>query len=144
MNILTNVGFHKKEISVFGGTQLRPNIHIKDMVRAYEKLIEAEDKLVSGQIFNAGWENKSVNEIAQTVKNELGEDISLVVTPTNDNRSYHISSEKIKKILNFQTEFTISDAVKDLKKAFESNLLNDPLNNPDYFNIKKMQLVNLK
>ena len=144
VNILTNVGFHKKEISVFGGDQLRPNIHIKDMVRAYEKLIEAEDKLVSGQIFNAGWENKSVNEIAQTVKNELGEDISLVVTPTSDNRSYHISSEKIKKILNFQTEFTISDAVKDLKKAFESNLLNDPLNNPDYFNIKKMQLVNLK
>jgi nucleoside-diphosphate-sugar epimerase len=144
VNILTNVGFHKKEISVFGGDQLRPNIHIKDMVRAYEKLIESDDKLVNGQIFNAGWENRSVYEIAQIVKNELGEDISLVVTPTNDNRSYHISSEKIKKILNFQTKFTISDAVKDLKKALELNLLNDPLNNPDYFNIKKMQLVNLK
>ena len=144
VNILTNVGFHKKEISVFGGDQLRPNIHIKDMVRAYEKLIQADDKLVNGQIFNAGWENRSVYEIAQTVKKELGEDISLVVTPTNDNRSYHISSGKIKKILNFQTKFTISDAVKDLKKAFESNLLNDPLNNSDYFNIKKMQSVNLK
>ena len=144
VNILTNVGFHKKEISVFGGDQLRPNIHIKDMVRAYEKLIEADNKLVSGQIFNAGWENKSVNEIAKTVKNELGENVNLVVTPTNDNRSYHISSEKIKRMLNFQTQFTISDAVNDLKKAFELKLLNDPLNNPDYFNIKKMQLVNLK
>lgn len=144
VNILTNVGFHKKEISVFGGDQLRPNIHIKDMVRAYEKLIEADNKLVSGQIFNAGWENKSVNEIAKTVKSELGENVNLVVTPTNDNRSYHISSEKIKRMLNFQTEFTISDAVNDLKKAFELKLLNDPLNNPDYFNIKKMQLVNLK
>ena len=76
----------------------------KEELKAYEKLIEAEDKLVSGQIFNAGWENKSVNEIAQTVKNELGEDISLVVTPTSDNRSYHISSEKIKKIRFFQKE----------------------------------------
>ena len=114
------------------------------MVRSYEKLIEAYNKLVSGQIFNAGWENKSVNEIAKTVKNELGEDVNLVVTPTNDNRSYHISSEKIKRILNFQTEFTISDAVNDLKKAFELKLLDDPLNNPNYFNIKKMQLVNLK
>ena len=144
VNILTNVGFHKKEISVFGGDQLRPNIHIKDMVRAYEKLIEADDEVVSGQIFNAGWENKSVNEIAQTVKSELGEDVSLVVTPTDDNRSYHISSEKIKNLLNFQTKFTISDAVRDLKKAFELGLLKDPLNNPDYFNIKKMQLIKLK
>jgi len=144
VNILTNVGFHNREISVFGGEQLRPNIHIKDMVRAYEKLIEAEDNLVSGQIFNAGWENQSVNEIAKTVKNELGEGISLVVTPTNDNRSYHISSEKIKNVLNFETKFTISDAVKDLKKAFELGLLKDPLNNPDYFNIKKMQLIDLK
>ena len=144
VNILTNVGFHKKEITVFGGDQLRPNIHIKDMVRAYEKLIEADNSLVSGQIFNAGWENKSVNEIAQTVKNELGKDVTLVITPTDDNRSYHISSEKIKNVLNFQTKFTINDAVKDLKKAFELGLLKDPLNNPDYFNIKKMQLVNLK
>lgn len=144
VNILTNVGFHNREISVFGGEQLRPNIHIKDMVRAYEKLIEADDELVSGQIFNAGWENQSVNEIAQTVKNELGEGISLVVTPTNDNRSYHISSEKIKNVLNFETKFTINDAVQDLKKAFELGLLKDPLNNPDYFNIKKMQLIDLK
>ncbi len=144
VNILTNVGFHNKEISVFGGKQLRPNIHIKDMVRAYERLIEADSNLVSGQIFNAGWENKSVNEIAQTVKNELGEGISLVVTPTNDKRSYHISSEKIKNVLNFETKFTISDAVKDLKKALELGLLKDSLNNPDYFNIKKMQLIDLK
>ena len=144
MNILTNLGFHNKEITVFGGDQLRPNIHIKDMARAYEKLIEADRNSVNGQVFNAGWENKSVNEIAKTVKNELGEDIRLIVTPTNDNRSYHISSEKIKKVLDFETKFTISDAIKDLKKAFEQGLLNDPLNNPDYVNIKKMQNIDLK
>ena len=144
VNILTNLGFHNKEITVFGGDQLRPNIHIKDMVRAYEKLIEADDNSINGQIFNAGWENKSVSEIAKTVKNELGEDIKLIVTPTNDNRSYHISSEKIKKVLDFETKFTISDAIKDLKKAFELGLLDDPLNNPDYVNIKKMQNIDLK
>ena len=144
VNILTNIGFHNKEISIFGGNQLRPNIHIKDMIRAYKALIEAPKKLISGEIFNAGWENKSVNEIANTVKDELGENIKLVVTKTNDNRSYHISSEKIKDVLNFKTQFTISDAVKDLKEAFEKNLLVDPLNNSNYFNIKKMQLINLK
>ena len=113
------------------------------MVRAYKKLIEAEDNLVNGQVFNAGWENKSVKEIANTVKNELGKGVSLLVTPTNDNRSYHISSEKIKKVLNFETKFTINDAVRDLKRAFEKGLLKDPLNNPNYVNIKKMQIINL-
>ena len=144
VNILSNIGYHNKEISVFGGEQLRPNIHIKDMVRAYKCLIESNIDLVNGEIFNAGWENKSVNEIAHIVKNELGGDIKLKITATNDNRSYHISSEKIKKKLNFQTQFTINDAVKDLKNAFDKNLLADPINNPNYFNIKKMQQINLK
>ena len=144
VNILSNIGYHNKEISVFGGEQLRPNIHIKDMVRAYKYLIESNIDLVNGEIFNAGWENKSVNEIAHIVKNELGGDIKLKITATNDNRSYHISSEKIKKKLNFKTQFTINDAVKDLKNAFDKNLLDDPINNPNYFNIKKMQQIDLK
>ncbi len=144
VNILSNIGYHKKEISIFGGSQLRPNIHIKDMVRAYKYLIEANTKNVNGEIFNAGWENKSVSDIANIVKNELGEEIKLVVTPTNDNRSYHISSKKIKEVLDFQTKFTINDAVRDLKEAFQNNLLKDPINNSNYFNIKKMQEINLK
>lgn len=144
VNILSNIGYHKKEISIFGGKQLRPNIHIKDMVRAYKYLIEADTNIVNGEIFNAGWENKSVFEIADIVKNELGGEIKLIVTPTNDNRSYHISSTKIKKVLNFKTKFTINDAVSDLKNAFQKKLLLDPINNPSYFNIKKMQSIDLK
>jgi nucleoside-diphosphate-sugar epimerase len=144
VNILTNVGFHKNEISVFGGSQLRPNIHIKDMARVYETLIESPKVKVNGEIFNAGWENKTVKEIAQIVKDELDNNVELVVTPTNDNRSYHISSKKIKDILNFDMKYTISDAVKDLKNAFKKNVFHDPLNNPDYFNIKKMQNIKLK
>ena len=144
VNILSNIGYHKKEISVFGGAQLRPNIHIKDMVRAYKYLIMANKEDVNGEIFNAGWENKSISEIANIVKKELGGEIKLVVTPTNDNRSYHISSKKIKNILNFETKFTINDAVKDLKNAFENKLLRNPINNSNYFNIKKMQEIDLK
>ena len=143
VNILTNIGFHKREITVFGGKQLRPNIHIKDMIRAYKVLIEAPNNLVAGEIFNAGWENKAVIEIAEMVKSELGDDIKIIYTETDDNRSYHISSKKIKNILNFQAEFTIQDAIKDLKEAFEKKLLNNTLSNPDYFNIKKMQKINL-
>ena len=63
---------------------------------------------------------------------------------TNDNRSYHISSDKIYRVLSFKPKKSIEDAVIDLKNAFEKKLLNDPLNNIEYFNIKKMQFLNLK
>ncbi len=144
VNILTNLGFHKKEITIFGGDQLRPNIHIKDMLRAYYALMIAPNYMVNGEAFNAGWENKSVHDIALMVKNSLHPDVKLVVSKTDDNRSYHISSEKINRVLNFKTKFTISDAVNDLREAFERKLLVDTLNNPNYFNIKKMQLIELK
>ena len=143
VNILSNLGFHNREITIFGGNQLRPNIHLKDMLRAYETVLIADKEIINGEIFNAGWENMSVKNIALTVKNILGQDIKLTVTPTNDNRSYHISSEKIKKVLNFSTRYTIEDAVTDMKNAFIQNKLNDPLNNPNYFNIKKMQQIKL-
>ncbi len=144
VNILSNLAFHKREITVFGGSQLRPNIHISDMLRAYELLLNADSSKVNGQTFNAGWENKSVDEIAMTVKNNMGEDVRITKSQTDDNRSYHISSEKIKSILNFQTKFTISDAVNDLKNAFEKKIFLDPLKNDLFFNIKRMNNLNLK
>ena len=144
VNILTNLAFHKREISVFGGSQLRPNIHIKDMVRAYDVLLEASSEKINGQIFNAGWENKSVNDIALTVKKNIGEDVKIITSHSNDNRSYHISSKKIKNILDFETKFTISDAINDLKAAFEKKLFQDTLSNDLFFNIKRMNKINLK
>lgn len=143
VNILTNIGYHNKEITIFGGDQLRPNIHIKDMVRAYEKVIEAPKEKVNREIFNAGWENKSVKEIANIVKDTLGGDIKLTISKTDDNRSYHISSEKIKKVLSFKTDFTIKNAVEDLKKAFDEKIFLNTLDNSDYFNIKKMQKIKM-
>ena len=59
VNILTNLAYHKREISVFGGDQLRPNIHIYDMARAYKFLVEADKSLVSGNTFNAGYEKSN-------------------------------------------------------------------------------------
>ena len=144
MNILTNLGYHKRKISVFGGKQLRPNIHIKDMAKVYYELIKAEKSKVSGETFNVGYENKSVLDLANTVKNVLGDDIKLEETSTDDNRSYHISSKKIKKILNFDSKFTIEDAVKDLKTAFKKNLLPNSLTDEKYFNIKRMKSIKLK
>jgi nucleoside-diphosphate-sugar epimerase len=143
VNILTNLAYHKREISVFGGNQLRPNIHIEDMAEAYMVLLNADKNKIGGKIFNAGYENQTVNKIAETVKNVVGEDVRLVTTPSNDNRSYHISSQKIKDELGFETKHTIKEAVEDLCTAFDNGLLPNSLNNEMYFNIKRMQNVEL-
>jgi len=143
VNILTNLAYHKREISVFGGDQLRPNIHIRDMVEAYMVILEAPKEKIDGKIFNAGYENQPVWELAQTVKNVVGEDVKLITTPTDDNRSYHISSKKIKDELGFEATHTIRHAVEDLCEAFEKGLLTDSLENEMYFNIKRMQTLGL-
>ena len=144
VNILTNLAFNKRKIKVFGGDQLRPNIHIQDMANIYIEVLKAEKKLVNGEIFNAGYDNFTVSDIALTVKEVIGSDIEIETLPTDDNRSYHVSSEKIKKTLNFTPKYTIKDAIRDLKKAFDEKKLPDSLENSKYFNIKKMQEIKLK
>jgi nucleoside-diphosphate-sugar epimerase len=144
VNILSNLAFHKREITVFGGDQLRPNIHINDMVDAYLLLLKAPVEKIAGEIFNAGYDNYTVLEIANAVKEVMGEDIRLVTSPTNDNRSYHVSSEKIEKILGFKAKHTIHDAVRDMKAAFEAGLLPNSLDDEKYFNIKRMQNLKLE
>ena len=143
VNILTNLAYHKREISVFGGDQLRPNIHIADMVEAYMVLLNADKEKIAGKIFNAGYENQTVSKIAETVKKVVGDDVKLVTTPSDDNRSYHISSQKIKDEIGFETTHTIQDAVQDLCAAFEKGLLPNSLDNEMYFNIKRMQNLEL-
>lgn len=143
VNILTNLAYHKREISVFGGNQLRPNIHIKDMAEAYSVLLSASKEKIAGKIFNAGYENQPVKQLAETVKSVVGEDVKLITTPTDDNRSYHISSQKIKDELGFETKHTIRNAVEDLCLAFDKELLPNSLDNEMYFNIKRMQSIEL-
>lgn len=144
VNILTNLAFHKRQISVFGGQQLRPNIHIEDMVDAYLVLLKAPKEKVAGEIFNAGYENQTVLELAETVKRVVGDDVKLVASPTDDNRSYHISSEKIANRLGFVANRTIQDAVQDLKQAFETGMIQNSLEDERYFNIKRMQSIELR
>lgn len=139
VNILSNLAFHKRKITVFGGQQLRPNIHIADMVEAYVVLLNAPKDLVAGEIFNAGYENQSVEELALSVREVMGDDVELIASPTDDNRSYHISSQKISRVLGFVPRHTIRDAIVDMKEALENGLLPDSLTDERYFNIKRMQ-----
>ena len=144
VNILTNHAINNRKITVFGGSQKRPNIHIKDMANAYVLMLELPKEKIAGKIYNVGYENHSVLDIAGMVKNVIGDDIEIVTSPTDDLRSYHISSQKIKDELGFEPQHTIEDAVSDLKDAFNRGDVPNSLADIKYFNVKLMNEIHLK
>jgi len=144
VNILTNQAFHKREISVLGGNQLRPNIHINDMANVYLTLLKSPINKIAGEIFNVGYQNLTVKKIADLVQKIIGKDVKLKIKETNDNRSYHISLKKIEKVLGYKPNNTIEDAIRDLKKALENGLLPNSLSDDKYFNLKRLENLNLQ
>jgi nucleoside-diphosphate-sugar epimerase len=150
VNILTNHAVNNRKIKVFGGEQLRPNIHIDDMSRLYEMVLTLPDEMIDGKVYNAGLDNASVRDLAEIVKsvvekdNEVGGVIELETVPTDDNRSYRVSSKKIAKELGFKPQKTIEDAVRDLVSAIKDGKLKDTMNDKRYYNIKTMQAIDLK
>lgn len=143
VNILTNHAITNRRIKVFGGSQMRPNIHIDDMADLYVKSLQWPDSSIDGKIYNAGYHNHSVMNIAEIVRAIVGQEVAIDTVPTNDNRSYHISSEKIRRDLGFAAQHTIEDAVCDLVKAFHNGKIPDSMSDPRYFNIKMMQHLNI-
>ena len=149
VNILTNFAINKNEIKVFGGNQLRPNLHILDYCNAVITLLEADKELVNGEIFNVGYQNLSVMEIAQKVKKVVEDkfsknEIKIKIEESDDNRSYHINSDKIKKTLNFTPKHTIEEAIYELCEAFIQNKLPNSFENTNYFNVKKIKELKIK
>jgi nucleoside-diphosphate-sugar epimerase len=148
VNILTNHAVNNGRITVFGGAQTRPNIHIEDIVDLYVQLLREPANRIDGKTFNAGYQNHSIRQIADFVKatievrSSIGE-IEVVTTPSDDIRSYHISSAKIQRELGFVPQRTVQNAVDDLCEAFEADRYQDPMGNSTYYNIKRMQEIAL-
>ena len=100
---------------------------------------------MAGQAYNAGYQNQKIVDIARIVKRVMMEELperkppTIETTPSDDRRSYRISSEKIKRELNFVPKHTIEDAVRDLIKAFKAGKFEDSMNNPKYFNVKTLK-----
>jgi len=144
INILTNHAVVNRKILVDGGDQKRPNIHIEDITDLYLQALEYEDEQINGRIFNAGYENYPVLELAGIVKNVVDGEVEMVIRETNDPRSYHISSERIRRELGFVPRHGIEEAVAQIQEAIKDGRLQDTMNNPIYYNIKRMQEINLK
>ncbi len=141
VNILTNHAINTGTIKVFGGSQKRPNIHIDDLADLYVRLIDMPDDLIAGQTFNAGGDNLTIRQIAEEVKRIVEQEmpdrapIRIVSTPSNDLRSYHISSQKIADRLGFLPRRTIQDAVRELCHAFQAGMFPNSLTDDRYINV---------
>jgi len=144
VNILTNHAISIGRIDVFGGEQLRPNLHVEDMSDLYLTLLDAPDAVVDGKIWNAGYHNLKVHEIAEMVRAQVGQSVEIAVTPTNDHRSYHVSSRRIHNELGFTARRTVEDAIVDLKSAFAAGKVPNSMTDECYYNIKRMQELNLQ
>jgi nucleoside-diphosphate-sugar epimerase len=148
VNILTNHAINNGKITVFGGDQMRPNLHILDYCDAVEVLLDAPDNKIANEIFNVGYQNMSIMQIAKMVKGVVEQefpdkgDIAIVTTPSDDNRSYHINSDKVKRVLGYAPKRSIEDAVRDLCVAFREGKLRDPMTDDIYYNVRRMK--NLK
>jgi nucleoside-diphosphate-sugar epimerase len=150
VNILTTHAVVNGKITVFGGDQVRPNLHVQDIVDFYQLVLEAPSDTVNGQIYNVGFENYSVTDLAELVKRVVTEEmpsrevIEIVTTPSDDNRSYQINSDKVSRELDFKPRFSIEDAVREMVRAITSGKLANPLEDIRYSNIKTMQSAGLK
>ena len=143
VNILTNHAVNKGKITVFGGEQKRPNLHIEDMTDLYLFLLNQPDEKIHRKIYNVGYENHKVKDIAEMIKETLGGEISIDTIATDDNRSYHVSSQKIKQDLGFEAKHSIKEAVADLKLAFDNGKIPNSMDDKRYYNIKTMQAIKL-
>jgi nucleoside-diphosphate-sugar epimerase len=150
VNILTNFAVNKGKIMVFGGSQLRPNLHVQDYADLCKLLLEAPSSKVANQVFNCGFQNMSIMEIAKTVKKVVEEffpdkgNLPIEVTESNDNRSYHINSDKIKNILGFSPKYSVEDAVRGLCEAFQQGKILNSFDDTKYFNVRTMKLIGAK
>jgi nucleoside-diphosphate-sugar epimerase len=149
VNILTNHAVNLGKITVFGGDQKRPNIHIEDITDLYVDLLTRPAEQIAGEVFNAGYENFTVQELANYVKHVVEEEfpelapIPIETTPSDDPRSYHVSSRKIEERLGWRPRRSIEDAVRDICRAFRDGLLPDSLDDDRYFNVRTIKALSL-
>jgi nucleoside-diphosphate-sugar epimerase len=145
VNILTNHAVNASKITVFGGSQLRPNLHVQDYCDAIQLFLTAPSEKINKETFNVGYQNLSIMDIAHLVRGVVSKEfpekgnVEIVTTPSDDTRSYHINSDKIKRVLGYAPKFTIEDAVHELCQAFRDGRIPNSMDDDRYYNVRLLK-----
>ena len=134
VNLLTMHALSKGKITVFGGKQIRPNIHIDDLTDLYIHLIDHPEII---GVYNAGFENISILEIAELVTKHLP--VEIEITASNDPRSYRVNSDKI-LATGFKPKKKVEDAIIEIIDKYNLGILKDE---DKFYNLKWMQVNRL-
>jgi nucleoside-diphosphate-sugar epimerase len=150
VNILTNHAVTNNKIVVFGGSQLRPNLHVQDYCDAVEMFLSAPKEKIQKETFNIGYQNMSIMEIAQLVKKVVAEEFpgrpetEIVTTPSDDLRSYHINSDKVYRMLGYRPKYSVEDAIRGLCRAFREEKIPNSMVDDWYYNIRTMKKLEIR
>jgi nucleoside-diphosphate-sugar epimerase len=138
-NTLAAYAICNKKLTVWGGDQRRPQIHLEDVTDFIINLLSLAPEKIGGRIFNAAGHNTTVREIAETIKDVMNGELELNDGPArSDERSYQVNSDRIEKELGFKLSRTIKDAVVSIMQAHKNGLWSDP-DDALYHNIKRMK-----
>ena len=131
VNMLTMQALKNKKITVFGGKQIRPNIHIDDITDVYIHFLKIK-KNAKG-IYNAGFENLKIIEISQMIAKEFP--CKILVTKSSDNRSYKVNSDKLLKT-GFKPKKNVKKAIHEMAQLIKVKKIKDKL---EFYNLKWME-----
>jgi len=140
VNTLTAKALQEGKITIFGGDQWRPNVHVEDVSKAIITVLESPLEKCGGQIFNVGSEeqNLTIKQIGEMIKKEIPEARVIIEDKTIDKRNYRVDFSKIRNELGFKTEKNIIHGIAEIKKAFEKKEVTD-YTLPIYHNIKHLK-----
>ena len=140
VNILTTKAYIDKKMSVFGGEQWRPLLHVKDVANAIGHTLDTQ----TNGVFNLHYKNFKIIEIANEIKNKISDvEIETTPLPFQDARNYQVSSDKLKDATGFQATVDLTQGINEMYELISSNRIKD-INDPRYSNQNFLQKYGVK
>lgn len=140
VNILTTKAYIDKKMSVFGGEQWRPLLHVQDVANAIAHTLDTQ----TNGVFNLHYKNFKIIEIANEIKNKISDvEIETTPLPFQDARNYQVSSDKLKDATGFQATVDLTQGINEMYELISSNRIKD-INDPRYSNQNFLQKYGVK
>lgn len=125
VNYLTQKAIREKQISIFGGEQWRPLLHVADAARSFQTAMESPLDKVGNQIFNVAMDNLQIKSIGEYIRKYVPEAAVKQIDKLADKRSYNVNFDKIRKVMNYKAERTLESGIREIAEAIKNGVIKD-------------------